>query len=719
MRTALTIAGSDSSGGAGIQADIKTMSMNGVYAMSAITALTAQNTMGVTGIMEVSPEFLREQIDDVFEDIRPDAVKIGMVSSSALIHVIAKRLKAHHAKNIVVDPVMVATSGSRLISEEAVETLKSDLLPIADILTPNIPEAEILSGMSIQGKEDMIRAAELINRTYGCAVLCKGGHSLNDANDLLYADGSFQWFCGRRIENPNTHGTGCTLSSAIASNLAKGFDMAESVRRSKEYLSCALEAMLDLGKGSGPMNHAFDLQGKFSMSCQEESLAFGIETPLVTIIVPVYNAQQTIRRCVDSILRQNYRNFELILVDDGSQDASGSICDEYAVGDSRVRVIHKPNTGVSDSRNIAIGKAGGTYLQFVDSDDWIAPETTGSLVLAAQSNPCDLVVSDFYRVIEERIAHKGSIQENGLITREEYATHMMERPADFYYGVLWNKLYRKSLIDQFHIEMDTEISWCEDFMFNLEYLCHAGDIYVLRVPLYYYVKTRTSLTNHGITLSKTIKMKAMVFEYYKRFYMEVFDEKDYEKSRLQVYRFLLDAANDGIVPPAILPGSIRLGEERTRINPEICENDSALLNLYLKRKCLELCFQPLIFGYDLSVEELYLMLFLCQNHGKYTKKELAEFVGQPRRKLDSVLQKLRARGYISWTEQSAVSARGKSRERRLDIQILPDAEPVFNELKTVWENYQQMVFSKFTDREIVLYEELSKRVKDTMVQMLS
>lgn len=264
MKTALTIAGSDSSGGAGIQADIKTMTMNGVYAMSAITALTAQNTMGVTAIMEATPEFLAEQIKDVFDDIRPDAVKIGMVSSVNLIRVIAEKLKEYEAKNIVVDPVMVATSGAKLISDDAIAVLKEELLPLATVITPNIPEAEVLSGMQILTEENMLAAARAISETYGCAVLCKGGHSINDANDLLYAEGTYHWFNGKRIQNPNTHGTGCTLSSAIATNLAKGFSLEESIQRAKDYISGALGAMLDLGKGSGPMNHAFDLSGEFA-----------------------------------------------------------------------------------------------------------------------------------------------------------------------------------------------------------------------------------------------------------------------------------------------------------------------------------------------------------------------------------------------------------------------------------------------------------------------
>ena len=280
MRTALTIAGSDSSGGAGIQADIKTMTANGVFAMSAITALTAQNTTGVAGIMEASPEFLKQQIDCIFTDIRPDAVKIGMVSSAELIIAIAEKLAEYQAENIVVDPVMVATSGAKLISDDAIDTLKERLLPMADILTPNIPESEVLSGMEIRTEKDMIKAAEKISENYHCAVLLKGGHQLNDANDLLYRKGSYRWFYGKRIDNPNTHGTGCTLSSAIASNLAKGFDMDTSVERAKAYISGALGAMLDLGKGSGPMNHAFDITGEYVKT--PEDIAKGTPENTVT-----------------------------------------------------------------------------------------------------------------------------------------------------------------------------------------------------------------------------------------------------------------------------------------------------------------------------------------------------------------------------------------------------------------------------------------------------
>ena len=263
MNTALTIAGSDSSGGAGIQADIKTMTCNGIFAMSAITALTAQNTTGVTAIMEVKPEFLKEQIKAVVSDIFPDAVKTGMVSSSALIKVISDSIKEYGLKNIVVDPVMVATSGAKLITDDAIETLKKELLPLATVITPNIPEAEVLFGSKITSEADMEKAAKEISKNFGCAVLLKGGHSLNDANDYLFDAKSGNdgiWFYGKKINTPNTHGTGCTLSSAIAANLAKGLSLSDAVKNAKDYISGALEAMLDLGKGSGPLAHNWNLK---------------------------------------------------------------------------------------------------------------------------------------------------------------------------------------------------------------------------------------------------------------------------------------------------------------------------------------------------------------------------------------------------------------------------------------------------------------------------
>ncbi len=262
MKTVLTIAGSDSCGGAGIQADIKTMTANGVYAICVVTALTAQNTTCIADSMEVTPSFLGKQLDSIFTDIYPDAVKIGMVSSARLIETISERLEYYHAKNIVIDPVIISTSGSKLLRDDAVETLKRRLLGHAALITPNIPEAAVLSGISVENEKDMMNAAAAISNEFGCAVLCKGGHSAGAANDLLVHDHRYRWFLGERIDNANTHGTGCTLSSAIACGLAKGKSLEASIQSAKEYVAGALKAMLDLGKGNGPIDHMWNIDNR-------------------------------------------------------------------------------------------------------------------------------------------------------------------------------------------------------------------------------------------------------------------------------------------------------------------------------------------------------------------------------------------------------------------------------------------------------------------------
>lgn len=263
MKKVLTIAGSDSSGGAGIQADLKTMLAHGVFGMSAVTALTAQNTTGVRMVQEATPAFLAAEIDAVFEDIRPDAVKIGMVSSAALIRVIAEKLRVHKAEHVVVDPVMVATSGAKLLEDSASLALRQELFPLAEVITPNIPELSALTGLAVDSRETMVKAARLLHDSANVSVLAKGGHFGEDASDLLVTAGEEKWFAAPRIDNPNTHGTGCTLSSAIASNLAKGYPLTEAVGLAKSYLTGALLSGLNLGKGSGPLNHGWALQGDF------------------------------------------------------------------------------------------------------------------------------------------------------------------------------------------------------------------------------------------------------------------------------------------------------------------------------------------------------------------------------------------------------------------------------------------------------------------------
>ena len=442
--------------------------------------------------------------------------------------------------------------------------------------------------------------------------------------------------------------------------------------------------------------------------------------PSVSIIVPVYQAEHSLRRCVDSILRQEYADFELFLVDDGSTDASGRICDEYAAQDGRVRVIHKENTGVSDTRNAALERAQGTYLQFLDSDDWITPDATKLLVRTAQTCRCDLVIADFYRVAGDRVSQKGGIDEDRVLSREEFAEHMMENPADFYYGVIWNKLYRRELIEENHLRMDTSISWCEDFIFNLEYMLHARTFAALRAPIYYYVKTKGSLASQPGSFSKTIRTKLRVFEYYNNFYKHVLDEKAYEKNRLQVYRFLLDSAGDGGVPPAILPGTKRLGDERIRISAQAAAGEGLPSEAYRRRKLLDRCLEPVALQNDLSLSEARLLLCLNSAVRPDSKRELADFAGMSRSSLSLALQRLAARGLIrceaARSDHCVSSARTDG--RRVEIAFLPAAQGVLAELAAAVNDYDQIRFSGFTQEELAQYACLAGKMRENMRRSL-
>ena len=433
-------------------------------------------------------------------------------------------------------------------------------------------------------------------------------------------------------------------------------------------------------------------------------------TPKVSIIVPVYNAEKSIGRCIDSILNQEYTDFELLLMDDGSKDASGAICDEYAAKDARVKVIHKANSGVSDTRNQALDLAGGTYLQFLDADDWITPNATRLLVEAAEQHHCDMVIADFYRVVGERVSHKGAIEEEGILTKEAFATQMMENPADFYYGVLWNKLFRREIVEKYKLRMDSAISWCEDFMFNLEYIRHCEVFYALQVPIYYYVKTKGSLASQGMSISKTIKMKLMVFEYYNDFYKQVLTEEDYEKNRIQVYKFLVDAAGDGFVPPAILPWAKKLGEERMSASQEAVESDGVLMEEYRNRKLLDYYMEPVAIKNELSVEEIRVIFYLAQNQTFANRKELADFIGMGSRSLTIVLQKLFQKKMVQVTKK-----RGRE---LLQIKFLPESAAILEELSGVQEKYDQARFTGFTEEERKQYERLSERMKQNIQKIL-
>lgn len=432
--------------------------------------------------------------------------------------------------------------------------------------------------------------------------------------------------------------------------------------------------------------------------------------PTVSIIVPVYNAEKTIGRCIESILNQEYTDFELLLMNDGSKDSSGDICDRYAAKDSRIRVIHKENTGVSDTRNQALDLARGTYLQFLDADDWITPNATRLFVETAETYHCDLVISDFYRVVGERVSRKGDIDDDCVLTKEEFAAHMIEDPADFYYGVLWNKLFRRDIIEKHHLRMNPEISWCEDFMFNLEYIRYAEVFYALQVPIYYYVKTKGSLATQSISITKTIKMKLMVFEYYNNFYKHVLNEKDYEKNRGQVYRFLIDAAGDGIVPPAILPNSKKLGEERSIVSPEALVGEGILMDEYRNRKLLDYYLETIAIKNDMTLDEVQLLLCLNQPHLCRTHRELADFANLSTRTLSVLLQKLAHKDLIK------VEVIRKTKELKIIFQAI--SEPILAELAEAQTKYEQARFSGFTEDELIQYGQLSEKVKQNIQNIL-
>lgn len=467
------------------------------------------------------------------------------------------------------------------------------------------------------------------------------------------------------------------------------------------------------------------------MGFEKENSGMGEDRePLVSIIVPVYNAEAYLARCINSVMNQEYTNFELLLVNDGSSDGSAGLCDSFAQKDARVRVIHKENTGVSDSRNRALAEAKGEYIQFLDSDDWLTPEATKLFVRSAENSGCDMVIADFYRVAGENLSHKGDIEKEGLLTRQEFAAQMMENPADFYYGVLWNKLFKRSIIEKYRLRMDPEISWCEDFIFNLEYIRHCRSIYALQAPVYYYVRTKGSLvSSQGSSINNTIRMKLNVFEYYNQFYKAIYDEESYDDIRFHVYKFFLMAARDGFVGPSILPGSVKLGEERQSFAlPEAVEEDGVAMDFYRYRKLWERYCEVVAIKNGLTLGEVLVLLYLKQSFVVTEIGQLSDLVGMTKRSVGAALQKLEKRQMLRKEPIRAVREAKRTAKQKQEtktakrggwqFELLPEAEPVLRDLELAEKDFEAVRFRRFSEEEKKTYlgltEKLHGNVKDIL-----
>lgn len=463
------------------------------------------------------------------------------------------------------------------------------------------------------------------------------------------------------------------------------------LKESKERQSGGL-AFLDGRKGHGESNKRSEYMDA-----------------LVSIIVPVYNAEKYLNRCVDSVLNQDYPHIELLLMNDGSTDSSGEICDAYARKDGRVRVVHKENTGVSDTRNRALDMAQGEYIQFLDSDDWIVPEATRLLVRSMQQYHCDMVIADFYRVSGERLAQKGDIEEDKVMSRQEFAACMIENPADFYYGVLWNKLFRREIIETYKIRMDVSLSWCEDFLFNLEYIRHASSFYALQVPVYYYLKRKGSLAAQGMSISNTVRMKTNIFEYYNEFYKDVYDHEDYANIKRQVYSFFWAAAKDG----AVLPGSMKLGAERRRFLREEVEGDSPVMSLYRFGQLLEYQLGFIAKKNNLSMDETLILCTLYQCGTFKSIRRLSEVteIGLPR--LFLCLQTLEHKKLIDMTADKDAEKKERSR-----IALGAEAGRICEDFKLQQEEWDTICLTGFDQAEREVYLDMQKRIYENMIRFM-
>ena len=429
--------------------------------------------------------------------------------------------------------------------------------------------------------------------------------------------------------------------------------------------------------------------------------------PLVSIIVPVYNGEAWIARCVQSVLTQEFTEYELILVDDGSKDASAAMLDAYAKEDARVRVIHKPNGGVSSARNAALDIAKGTYVQFMDADDWIPSDSTKLLYQSAVSHDADMVIADFWRVVGDRVSQKGDIEEEQEMDKLAYVGFMQQNPADFYYGALWNKLFRRSKIEAYQLRMDESLSWCEDFVFNLEFILHVEKIFALRAPVYYYVKTSGSLVNTRLKFSRVLRMKLDMLEYYNEFYMQLYDEKSYRKKRGELYRFLIDVAGDGGAIAMSL-GTKKLGKE---VIPAVAASDmlddNFFTELYYQDKLLARYLTTVANRFDLELRDVRILCYLIVSQGTRSTKAIKDFTGYSQVVVTTSLRAMTLRHFVHFgTGRPALISLGS------------ESKPVVEAIGQVLTDFQRVSEALLSQQERLEYRKLRSKSIDGIKQLL-
>ncbi|MDD7369696.1 MAG: glycosyltransferase family 2 protein [Berryella intestinalis] len=447
--------------------------------------------------------------------------------------------------------------------------------------------------------------------------------------------------------------------------------------------------------------------------------------PKVSIIVPVYNAASVLERCIDSILCQTLADFELLLIDDGSEDSSPLICDDYANRDARVKVVHKRNAGVSMARNTALDLACGDYLQFVDADDWIAPDCTQNMVGAIEESGCDMVIADFYRVVNEWAAVKGSISGQGPLTREEYGDLLLENPADYYFGALWNKLFRRSIVEEFSLRMDPQLSWCEDFIFNMEYVLHASTVFPLHAPGYYYVKTEGSLVSQGMNVADVVRMKLNVVEYYRDFYRRLYDERDYRARRLGVYRFLVEFSHDDAAIPFVSESKRLSLDEDVPASEGLGRADS-FFGLCRQRVLFDRALEEVAGEFELDVRDVELLLYLRNAGERRSVQEAAELLGLSPIAIAASLQKLVARRFVPIGSAESLSDVASNlqlplREQMmtlLDVSLTPQADALLRKVDRVCGQFEAMRSSRLDADEREVFERLERKVSEAVGEVL-